>query len=71
MAKKAKTPKKRNPQDLTLRNLRALKTRIEAVEVDSVGLMRAYLRQAKQLEDLETAIGTLTVSVELLAPKVK
>ena len=32
MTKKAKSPKKRNPQDLTLRNLRAIKGRVEFLE---------------------------------------
>lgn len=40
VAKKKATPKKRNPQDATLRNIRALKTRVSTLE----GLMRKVIR---------------------------
>lgn len=37
MSKKTKTPKKRNPQDATLRNVRALNKRLDRIE----GLLKA------------------------------
>jgi hypothetical protein len=40
MAKKRVPQKKRNPQDATLRNIRALKRRVRALEA----IVRAYAR---------------------------
>lgn len=36
------TPKKRNPNDLTLRNLRALKKRVAALEKSMRGCKKSY-----------------------------
>ncbi len=40
MKKRTKT-KKRNPQDATLRNIRALKKRVEKLEADMLALWKA------------------------------
>jgi hypothetical protein len=40
--------KKRNPQDTTLRNIRALKTRVTALEQD-VKMLKQALKEALQM----------------------
>ena len=53
MAKKTAAPKKRNPQDATLRNIRALQARVSTLERHLAGTLRllAMLTYAMKEKD--------------------
>lgn len=46
MKKKVKKPKKRNPQDATLRNINALKKRVTKLEAHVTHLMHLLIHKA-------------------------
>lgn len=51
------TPKKRNPQDATLRNIRALKKRVDVLGQNQADLGRLLVQISKRLVTLEGRKG--------------